>query len=238
MGRPPTRGRSLAPSRTRGPRSPGLGPRDVLVPPSGVGAAVAETLLQLGQRRPARAAILAPVCRRSCTRRSGRSAASRAIRQCRSIVDGCRCDNPVPPREEESVRTWLGQRVEVVSDREGRREEAWRPHAFLPPTSASPRWAHRRPRTARGSPTVPAPTSMSLRRSSSTSPLRGAHHAQSSTSARTRSGIALTITSSQSMRAGRISRARGVLAAARMRHGLLSIASSATAVFMTAFSSA
>ena len=160
-----------------------------------------------GSVAPARAAILAPVCRRSCTRRSGRSAASRAIRQCRSIVDGCRCDNPVPPREEESVRTWLSHRVEVVSDRKGRREEAWRPPA-------------------------------SLRRSSSTSPLRGAHHAQSSTSARRRSGIASTITSSQSMRAGRISRARGVLAAPRMRHGLLSIASSATAVFMTAFSSA
>jgi len=50
--------------------------------------------------------------------------------------------------------------------------------------------------------------------------------------------MASTITSSSPMVAGRISLARGVFAAPRMRQGLLSITSSATAVFMTAFSSA
>jgi len=71
--------------------------------------------------------------------------------------------------------------------------------------------------------------SMSLRRSSVTSPNLKAHQADSCTSSRIWSGIALVIVSSSSRVAGRISRARLTFDAPRIRQGFTAISSSSTA---------
>ena len=143
------------------------------------------------------------------------------------------------PREEEGVGSRRRHRVEVVGDRRNdvRRDgdhprasrRLRRAHDGLAPTQD----------TARTTRTVAVATSTSLRRSSSTSPLRRAHQAPSSTSARStvRHGLDNHLELLDRRRAD-LPGPRECSALPRMRHGLLSISSSATAVFMTAFSSA
>ena len=130
--------------------------RGVLVPQCGVDAAVAEPLLPLGQRRPARAAIVARRAGGRAREGPGDRRPHGASRQCRCIVDGCRCQTPSRPGKRRASGP-APSSCRGGGRSQGRRAKEWSPPGSLPPTSSSPRSAHRRPRTARARPAPPPP---------------------------------------------------------------------------------